>query len=407
MREWLLRAMAGFGAEDAHAPTYATQADFVQHALRMPANGWYEPLPPGAAGNVGTVDRCLQLTAQQLAVMPLRYRHAEEVEGYERRWVTNPDPAWYPNGIKSAIFAAIWSMYAHGDAFFWVTSRYADGYPQSWSLLDAVSMHVEQEGGQRRYRSGDTWLRSEDVLQVSRNPTGALRGTGALAAYAPNVASAYQAEAYAADVYASTGVNRVALKSSRRLDSAQAEDLQAQWVAAVSRRLGAPAILPPDLELLQSLTIPPRDMMLLESREWDAKQIAAAFGVPAMLLNIAVTGGLAYQNPVQLVELWWRTELMPRAVLLAEALSTEWLPRGHWVEFDPSQALRPDLATMTNTWSTLLADGVVSQEEYRAVVLDLPPLAAGDQAKELYEEAGAHSSAGVNGSGTLEGVVLS
>ena len=65
-----------------------------------------------------------------------------------------------------------------------------------------------------------------------------------------------------------------------------------------------------------------------------------------MLLNVAVAGGLTYQNPIQLFGLWWRSELMPAAVKVAAALS-RWLPRGHWVEFDPSQVLRPDLETLS------------------------------------------------------------
>ncbi|HEU0194652.1 MAG TPA: phage portal protein, partial [Gaiellales bacterium] len=340
-----------------------------------------------------TVNRCLQLNAQQIATMTLRYRHSHATQGFQPAWVSDPDPAWYPNGITDAVFAAVWSIYAQGDAFLWVTSRYENGYPRTWTVLDAQTMHVEDVGGGRDYRSNGVWLDPDDVIQIQRNPNGGLRGTSAIEAYWPNVQSAYQAEMYAADVYRSTGVNRVALKSARRLDAGQAASLQAQWVEAVSRRLGAPAILPPDLDLLQTLTISPADMMLLESREWDARQIAAAFGVPAMLLNIAVSGGLTYQNPAQLFGLWWRSELMPCAVKVQEALS-RWLPRGNWVEFDPSQSIRPDLETLVATYSKLYADGAVTLDEYRAAVLDLPPLAAGDQAAELFEEPGSHGSIG-------------
>ncbi|HEU0193313.1 MAG TPA: phage portal protein [Gaiellales bacterium] len=390
MRFWRQRAPKDIHATDAVPPTYASLEDFVGHALRNPANGWFESW---RGVSVGTVDRCLQLNAQQIATMPLRYRHSAATQGSVYQWVTDPDPAWYPNGITDAIFALVWSMYAHGDAFLWVTSRYESGYPRTWTILDPVTMHVQDDDGVRAYRSNQVWLNPGDVVQITRNPNGALRGTSAVKAYWANVASAYEAELYAADVYQSTGVNRVALKSARRLTADQAAEVQAQWVQAVSKRLGAPAIIPPDLDFLQTLTISPKDLMLLESRDWDARQIAAAFGVPAILLNIAVSGGLTYQNPVQLFELWWRSELMPCAVKIAEALS-RWLPRGNWVEFDPSQSIRPDLQTMVTTYSKLYADGAITIDEYRAAVLDLPPLERGDQATELYEEAGAHGSIG-------------
>jgi HK97 family phage portal protein len=392
MRLWRRREPVLPVATNAVPPTYATFGDFQDHALRMPQNGWFEPMPPN--GYVGTVDRCLQLNSQQVATMPLRYKHSAATLGFEPAWVHDPDPAWYPNGIGAAVFSAVWSMYAQGDAFLYVTSRYETGYPRTWTVLDAVTMKVTDGGGVRLYESNKTELDPDDVVQVTRDSRGGLRGRSALDAYWANVESAYQAESYAADVYQSTGVNRVALRSTdRRISAEQATEIQAQWVAAVSRRLGAPAIIPPDLELLQSLTISPKDMMLLESREYDARQIAAAFGVPAVLLNIALSGSVVYQAPAQLFELWWRTELMPCAVKLQEALS-RWLPRGHWVEFDPAQILRPDLETQVKTYSKAYADGAITLDEYRAAVFDLPPLERGDQSADYYEEAGAHGSTG-------------
>jgi len=379
-------------ATNAVPPTYASIDHFIAHALRMPQDGWFEPLP-GIGERVGTVDRCLQLTAQQVATMPLRYQHASSAAAFQPLWVHDPDPAWYPNGIGDAVFAAVWSIYARGDAFLWVTSRYETGYPRTWTVLDATTMKVDDVGGIRGYRSNGVDLDPADVIQVTRNPTGALRGTSALQAYWANVASAYAAENYAADVYQSTGVNRVALKAKGRISAEQAADVQAQWVAAVAKRLGAPAILDDRLDFVESLSISPKDLMLLESRDWDARQIAAAFGVPAILLNIPVTGGLVYQNPQQLFGLWWRSELMPCAVKLQEALS-RWLPRGHWVEFDPSQTTRPDLDSLATIYSKLYADGAVTLDEYRAAVLDLPPLERGDQADAFFEEAGTHGAIG-------------
>ena len=368
---------------------------------------WLGDVDPDLAGlfggggalveRIGTVDRCLQLTSQQIATMPLRYKHATTASPFQPRWVTDPDPSWYPNGIHDALFAAVWSIYARGEAILWCTSRYMTGYPATFTVLDPRSVQVDNVGGARRWSSNGVPLASDDVVQVQRNPNGHLRGSGSLEAYGASLASASFAEAYAADVYRSTGATRVALRSTqRRLSEEQALEIQAQWVNAATRRLGAPAVLPPDLELLQPLAISPKDLMLLEARDWDARQIAAAFGVPAMLLNIAITGGLVYQNPVQLFELWWRSELMPAAVKLQEALS-RWLPRGHWVEFDPSATLKPDLGAMVTIFSRALADGAVTVDEYRAAVFDLPPLSEGDQAEELQAEPGEHG----NGTGDV------
>ena len=385
MRLWRRRAAPVLPyASNAVATSHMTTNNMVMALWANMAGG-----SAHLAERIGAVDRCLQLNAQQVASMPLRYRHAQDVNGYEPLWVHDPDPAWYPNGIGDAVFSAVWSLYANGETFLWASSRYESGHPRTWTVLDAVSMHVEERGGYRRYRSNGHDLDPADVLHIQRNPHGQLRGTSALAPWWASIESLIQAEAYAADVYQSTGVNRVALRSNRRLEKGQAEELQAQWVAAVSTRLGAPAILPPDLELLETLTVSPKDLLLMESRDWDTRQIAAAFGVPAILLNIAVEGALVYQNPQQLAALWWRTELMPVAVKLARSLS-RWLPRGHWVEFDPAQALRPDLGGLVEIYSKALDDGAVTVDEYRAAVFDLGPLPAGEAAEEIFEEEGSH-----------------
>jgi HK97 family phage portal protein len=338
-------------------------------------------------GNVGSANRCLQLVCQQISTMPLRFRG-----NFEPVWVTNPDPVWFPNGIGDAVFAVVWSIYAWGDAFLYVTDRYeTTGYPRLFTVLDpaAVSVDADPAGG-RRYRAGGVLLDGYDVIQVSRCPNGALRSTSALTAYVSNLTSASAAESFAASFFLAGGVPWGALKPQRRLDSTQAADLQAQWVDRANARNGAPAVLPPDVEF-QQFQFNPKDLLLLESREWDAKQIAAAFGVPAFMLNLDQAGGLNYTNPEMLFETWWRTELYPVGRRIESALSV-WLPRGNWVEFDPSATLKPDLATMTTTWLALQTAGIVTDDEVRAAVLDLPPLAEGPALDLIDEPPGANVS---------------
>lgn len=341
---------------------------------------------PYLAAKVGTVARCLQLVAQQISTLPLRFRG-----GYEPLWVSNPDPIWFPGGIGSAVFAAVFGMYAWGDAFLWATSRYETGYPQTFTVVDPAAVTVEAApGGGRRYRLSDGYLPEEDVLQISRNPTGALRGTSALEGYAGNVASAAAAESFAAETFSNGGIPWAVLQPARRLSAEQAAELQGQWMARAAARGAAPAVIPPDVSY-KEFAFNPKDLALIETREWDSKQIAAAFGVPAFMLNMEQAGGLNYSNPEMLFGTWWRTELYPSAHRIAAHLST-WLPRGSWVEFDPSILLRPDLKTEAEVWTGLLEKGVVTENEVRAAVLDLPPLEAGEALELIDEPPGAKTS---------------
>ena len=340
----------------------------------FPWGWWGGGASPYFAEQIGTVARCLQLNSQQVATLPLNLRGPTS----RPQWLTNPDPDIY-NGISDAIFAATWSRYARGETFLYVTSRYADGYPATWVVLDPITMNVKWDAytGARVYESNGYPLAREDVLHVMRDPRpGALHGTPALAAYWGNLQSALASEGFAGSFLNLSGVPAVALKYAGKLKEGQAQELQNQWIEAVARRSGAPAVLDQGLDL-QTLAFSPKDLMLLELREYDAKQLAAAFGVPAFLLNFQQAGGLQYTNPAQLFDLWWRSELMPTGAALETALST-WLPSGNWVVFDPSVILRPDLSTLATTYLALLAANVVSVDEVRANVLNLPPLEDAD-----------------------------
>ena len=329
---------------------------------------------------VGSASRCLQLVSQQIATLPLRHRGP----GFFPAWLHNPEPALY-TGLPDAVFALTWCMYARGNAYLWVTSRYETGYPASWVVLDPTTVQIRKDGnGEPVYYSNGYRLATEDVLHIRRNfIPGQTYASGCLEAYWSNLSSAFATATFAADFFAASGVPATVLKWDRRLTKAQAETLQGQWVAAVAARGGAPAVLDQGLAF-EVLSFSPKDLMLLELREFDDKAIASAFGVPAFMLNLPQADGLNYSNPEMLFGVWWRTELMPAAHRIEVAL-TRWMPRGNWVEFDPSVLVRPDLETLTRVWTQLLGAGVVTENEVRAAVLDLPPLEEGEALEEIDE----------------------
>lgn len=285
--------------------------------------------------------RCLQLNAQQIADMPLRFTGSPT--SLEPAWVSNPDPVWYPNGRKDAVFAAVSSYYGWGDAFLHVTARYANGFPSLWTVLDPAVVDVDiNDNGRRTYRVNDNDLPSADVVQISRDPKpGQLRGTSALRSYGAQAWSMIAAGVAEQNVVGAGMMPNAVLKSQRKLTKEQAEAAQNQWVLARQRYgKGVPAVLGPDWDF-EAMSIDPADLILLEAQEFDARIIATAFGVPSSLLNMAVAGGLIYQNPAALFETWWRFELMPTAGRIDAALSMQMLPRGSEVKFDPAGSYGP------------------------------------------------------------------
>jgi HK97 family phage portal protein len=338
------------------------------------------PWSPRLQDRVWTANRCLQLCAQQLASMPLRF-----FGGYEPAWVANPDPVWFPNGIGDAVFAATWSQLGWGDSFLYVTDRYANGFPSAFTVLDPAVMNVQIDGGRRTYRSGQTELNPDDVVQISRDPRGGLRGTSALSSYASTAWGLTAASDTGRMMVSAGGVPNAVLKSTRKLTEQQAQQLQAQWVNARMRSgVGAPAVLPPEISFEQ-LSFNAEDLALLDLQQFDAKVIASAFSVPAFMLNLELSGGLTYQNPETLFEVWWRSELRPLAGRVQRALSANMLPRGSWVEFDARAVLAPTFQGQVATWIQLVKEGIVTKNEMRAAILHLPALELGEALEDLTE----------------------
>ncbi len=290
------------------------------------------------AERVWVANRCQQLNSQQIASMPLEW-HGPAVPDTEPAWVSSPDPNWYPNGIGDALHAIVNQLYGWGFSCQYVTDFYSSGFPRTWTVLPSDAVQIKMENGRREYKLGETVLNPARVIQIDRNPTTAVKGTSALFAYAQQAWGLLAAGNQSLAV-SDGGIPQAILKPTQRVTPEQADDIRAGWMAAAASRGSAPAIIPPNLEYEQ-LSFNPSDLSLLETQEWNARVLATAYGVPAVILNMSLQGGLTYQNPAALGEMWWRFELRPTATRIANALSAQMLPRGQWVSFDAADTFAP------------------------------------------------------------------
>lgn len=301
---------------------------------------------PALAFRVWVADRCIQLNAQQIASMPLTFNPGSPLDdsGAIRQtrppvWISNPDPHWYPNGVSDAVFSIVRSLYGYGFACLYTTAFYADGFPQFWTVLDSARLTISAENGVRRYKYGQDELEADRIIQIDRNPSSAAHGTSALRAYGQQANAALAAGSQSLSVSAG-GMPSFYLKSEKKIDDTQSEAISTRWAERTAVRGGLPPVVGPDITPTE-LSLNPSDLALLETQEFNARVIASAYGVPAILLNIPMTGGLNYQNPALLGEQWWRFELRPMSKRIADALTAQALPRGQWVNFEAEDTILP------------------------------------------------------------------
>ncbi len=290
---------------------------------------------------VWTCNRCMQLNAQQIAGMPLKFEAPNVQQDVTPEWCSSPDDVWFPNGISDVIFALIWNMYAWGYALLYVTNYYSTGYPRNFTVLPAgrVFVSLDRNTGLRTYKLDEKELDASRIVQIDRDPRGGAKGTSALASYSQQAWSLLAAGNTSMSV-SEGGFPKVYLAAQRKLTEDQAGAVQTEWMVKSQQRNGAPPVVPPDI-VPTELNFNPSDLALLDTQKWNAEVLCTAYGVPSVLLNMALQGGLTYQNPAALGEMWWRFELRPTAKRVADALTAQLLPSGQYVWFDATDTFLP------------------------------------------------------------------
>lgn len=166
--------------------------------------------------------------------------------------------------------------------------------------------------------------------------------------------------------------------SNGYLSDEQFERLQAQFSEKFTgaHNSGKPLLLEGGLDWLE-MSINPRDMDFIESKNSAAREIALAFGVPPQLLGI--NGDNTYSNMQEARLALWEETLIPLLDKLADAFSN-WL--SYWyqeeiiIDFD-----RDNISALTdrreNLWAKISNSNFMTLNEKRAFMA-LPPLEGGD-----------------------------
>jgi HK97 family phage portal protein len=335
---------------------------------------------------VATAFTCVDLNSRQLGSFPV-YGMKGDTPVALPEWSSSPEPALYESWPQF-LQGAVNSLLLRGEVITLVTGRYTSGQIARFITLNPDLVDVEFIDGRQRFTLAGEELPEGDVLLTRyQSIPGRLRGIGPLEWAAQSLVTASALETQAAAMASKGGVPWAVLKGQANINAQQAAEAQARWVAS-SRRDGAPAVLGNGWDL-ETLTFSPKDMALLELKEVSSREICAAFGVPAFLVNVAMASGLTYSNATSLFFQHWTATLRPMANLIAAAWSRWLLPRGTRIEFNADRYTQPELGPRMATWQTAFniqdpatGERVMSVAEIRAAER-LAPLPAGQDAPNL------------------------
>ena len=327
----------------------------AQPATKAAASGsYYQSSNNGGAGMIGqyysyiegdarnkamsvpTVSRARDLMASVIGCMGLKMYNeiwnGDEMEKMPlapRTWLRKIDPTLPNNFILSWTFD---DLFFFGRAFWYITSRTADGFPASFTRLPAAMVQTLDQSGpvwfapskQIMFQGGE--LDPNDVVQFLSPIQGIVyQSTQAVATALKLEAARYRnsSSAIPAGILRQTG--------GEPLSGQELADLAAAFNNA--RETNQTAALNEFVTYTETLTSPDK-MLLIDSAEFQAMEMARLCNIPPYLAGISV-GSYSYQSSAESRMDLWTFGVRAYADCIAGTLSqNNVLPNGTYVEFD-------------------------------------------------------------------------
>lgn len=287
------------------------------------------------------------------------------------------------------------SILLWGNAYARIIRRGSDGQILSLLLLNPAWVNclwvlnsLGQPTGIRQYQVyGGQWLSSKDIFHVQgMTLPGRPHGMSVIGQAREAVGLGLTLEEFGARYFAQGSMHKVVLKvpNTGNLSSAQKSTIVKDYEQFHKGPANwhRPALLtgPPGSDIV-NVSVPPEDAQFLQSREFQALDVARWFGVPPHRVGIISKqsswgSGLAEENTA-LVQSTYR-----RYILAFESAFTAYLPGGEdngiRIRLDDSALLRGTIKDQVTTWTAAVQGQIVTPNEARAQI-GLPPIDGGDE----------------------------
>jgi len=293
------------------------------------------------AMSVPTVSRARDLMASVIGCMSLKQYslvwngdEMEKLPQAPRTWLNKIDPTLPNNFILSWTFD---DLFFYGRAFWYITSRTADGYPASYTRLPSAMVQTLDQSGpvwfapskQIIFQGGN--LDPNDVVQFLSPIQGIVYQS------TQSVSTALQLEA-ARHRNSTSAIPAGILRQTggEPLSAQELADLAAAF--NVARATNQTAALNEFVTYTETMTSPDK-MLLIDSAEFQAMEMARLCNIPPYLAGVSV-GSYSYQSSAEARMDLWTFGVRAYADCIAGTLSgNNVLPNGTYVEFDVEQYL--------------------------------------------------------------------
>jgi hypothetical protein len=299
------------------------------------------------AMQVPTISRSRDLMASVIGCMNLKMyneiwngQEMEKLPLAPRTWLRRLDPLLPNIFTLSFLFD---DLFFYGRAFLFVTSRTADGFPASFTRLPAAMVQTPDVG------DGPVWFGPSKQIMFQGGQLDAENVVQFLSPIQGIVYMSEQSIKTALKIEAARYRNASSAIPAGVLRQTGGEPLSAQELADLAasfnlaRETNQTAALNEFVTYTETLTSPDK-MLLIESAEFSAKEMARLCNVPMYLCGLDV-GSYAYTSSAESRMDLWTFGVRAYADCIAGTLSqNNVLPNGTYVEFDVNQYLTGEYA---------------------------------------------------------------
>jgi HK97 family phage portal protein len=310
---------------------------------------------------VPAVARARNLIASTIAGMPLLYYAVDGTEIDRLPWMIQPE---LDTPRITTMAYTVDSLFFYGRAYWQVIEEYQeDGRPRRFQWIDPTRV------GFRWNREG-TKIVDYDIEGILTPRTGLGRlivftgvDEGLLARAGRTIKTALELERASLN-YAETPAPSMVLKNTGvDLPKDQVESLLTRWKEARTNR--ATAYLNASLDA-QVIGFSPKDMALVEAREYIVQDLARATGIPAWYLGADTGSSMTYSNINSTRRDLIDFSLQPYVHAVEQRLSMQdVLPRGQHVAFSFTDFLRSSPIERAQLYNSLIPLGILTPEEAR------------------------------------------
>ena len=309
---------------------------------------YFEGDARNAAMSVPTVSRARDLIASVIGCMPLQMYNEmwngdtmEKMPLAPRSWLRRIDPSVPNNFILSWTFD---DLFFYGRAFWYITSRTADGFPAAFTRLPASMVLTLDQAGpcwfapSKEIQFNGNTLDPNDVIQF----LSPIQGITSMSTQAVATALKLEAARYR---NASSAIPAGVLKQTggEPLSGSELADLASAFNSA--RSTNQTACLNEYLTYTETATSPDK-MLLIDSAEFQGKEMARICNVPLYLVGFD-QGSYAYtSNEGARADLWTFGARSYADCITSTLSQNNVLPNGTFVEFDTMGYLMGDYHEM-------------------------------------------------------------